>query len=103
MGHKTLGLIKHEARSSLTLQAPVFGPQRFLVFNMLRVDRDASHWTDLHALGLIEMANAFSALGRVDFINLFAQINSLVRALGLTHIAVDAFIGDHQCHATSST
>jgi hypothetical protein len=49
------------------------------------------------------MANAFSALGRVDFINLFAQINGLVRALGLTHIAVDAFIGDHQCHATSST
>jgi hypothetical protein len=48
------------------------------------------------------MAHALGALGRVNFVNLFAQINGLVWAFGLTHIAVDAFVGDHQCHGWGS-
>jgi hypothetical protein len=49
------------------------------------------------------MAHAFGAFRWVNFVNFFAQINRLIRALGLAHIAVDAFIGDHQCHGASST
>jgi hypothetical protein len=48
------------------------------------------------------MAHALGALGRVDFVDFFAQINRLVRALRLAHIAVDAFVGDHQCHGWGS-
>jgi hypothetical protein len=70
---------------------------------MLRVDRYASDGTDLHALGLVKMARALGAFGRINFIDLQAQINGLVGALWLTHIAVDAFIGDHQCHVRIST
>jgi hypothetical protein len=69
---------------------------------MLRVDGNTSHRTNLHTLRLVKMAHAFGAFGRVDFVNFFAQINRLVRALRLTHIAVDAFIGDHQGHAWGS-
>jgi hypothetical protein len=69
---------------------------------MLGVDGNAGHGADLHTLGLVKMAHALGALGRVDFVNFFAQINRLVRALGLTHIAVDAFVGDHQCHGWGS-
>jgi hypothetical protein len=48
------------------------------------------------------MPDALGALGWIDFVNLFAQINSLIRAFGLTHIAVDALVGDHQCHGWGS-
>jgi hypothetical protein len=48
------------------------------------------------------MAHTLGAFGGVDFVNFFAQINRLVWALRLTHIAVDAFIGDHQCHGWGS-
>ena len=73
-----------------------------MVFDVLGVDGDASHGADLHTLGLVKMPDALGALGWVDLVNFFAQINRLVRALGLTHIAVDAFIGDHQCHGWGS-
>jgi hypothetical protein len=84
------------------LQTPVFGPQRLLAFNVLRVDGNAGHGTDLDTLRLVKMANALGAFGRIDLIDLFAQVNRLVWALGLTHIAIDAFIGDHQCHVVDS-
>ncbi len=70
---------------------------------MLRIDRDAGHGADLHALRLVKMPHAFGAFARVDFVNFFAQINRLIGALGLAHIAVDAFVGDHQSHAKDST
>jgi hypothetical protein len=65
---------------------------------MLRVNRNAGHGADLHALGLVKVADTLGALARIDFVDLSPQINGLVRALGLTHIAVDAFVGDHQSH-----
>ena len=86
----------------LRLQTAVFGPQRLWAFDMLRVDGDAGHRADLNALGLVKMADAFGAFGRIDLIDLWAQVNRLVGALGLTDIAVDAFIGDHQRHTTGS-
>jgi hypothetical protein len=48
------------------------------------------------------MAYAFGAFGRVDFVDFFAQINRFVWTFRFTHIAVDAFVGDHQCHGWGS-
>jgi hypothetical protein len=69
---------------------------------MLRMNGDASDGTDLHALGLIEMAHALGAFGWVNLIDLLAQVNGLIGAFRLAHITVDAFIGDHQRHAKDS-
>jgi len=44
------------------------------------------------------VAHAFSALSGIYFINQLAHVNGRVRAFGLTHITVDAFVRDHQCH-----
>jgi hypothetical protein len=48
------------------------------------------------------MAHTLGAFGWVDFINFRPQIDSLVGAFGFTHIAVDAFVGDHQSHVLSA-
>jgi hypothetical protein len=66
---------------------------------MLRVHRYAGHRADLHALGLVKMAHALGALVRVDLVELLTHIDGIVGALGLAHIAVDAFIGNHQRHS----
>jgi hypothetical protein len=85
------------------LQAAVFDPEGFRGLHVPGVHRDAGHRTDLHALGFIKVTNALGAFDRIDFVNFFAQIDRLIGALGLAHIAVDAFVGDHQSHAVSST
>ena len=69
--------------------------------DMRRVHRDAAHRADLHALRLVEVADAFGAARRVDLVDLRAHRDRLVRALGLAHIAVDAFVGDQQGHGVS--
>jgi hypothetical protein len=84
------------------MQSPVFDPPRLLALYVLRVDGNTGHGAHLNALRLVKMTDALRAFGRVDLIDLFAQINRLVRALGLTHITVDALIGDHQCHVLDS-
>jgi len=48
------------------------------------------------------MTHAFGAFIRVDLIDFLAQINGLVRALRLAHIAVDALVGDDQSHDLAS-
>ena len=65
---------------------------------MLGVYRDAGHRAQLHALGLVKMAHAFGAFVGVDLVDFLSQGDGLVRALGLTHIAVDALIGNKQRH-----
>jgi hypothetical protein len=40
------------------------------------------------------VANALGTEGGVNFINVRAHGNSLIRTLGLTHVTVDAFMGD---------
>ena len=76
----------------------VFLPQRFLALDVLRIDRDARHRADLHALRFVKMADAFGAFFGVDLIDLLAQINRFVRAFGLADVAVDALVGDQQGH-----
>src|SRR6218665_62410 len=68
---------------------------------MLRVRRNAGHRADLHALGGIEMAHAFGAFVRVDPVDFRPEGDRLVRAFWLTHVAVDALVGDHQRHGVS--
>jgi hypothetical protein len=73
-----------------------------LALNVLWVDGDACHWADLDTLRLVKMPDTLGAFGGVNFVNFLAQIDRLIRALGLAHIAVDAFVGDHQCHGAGS-
>ena len=80
-------------------QAPVLGPQRApRLSTCAGFDRNAGHRADLHALRLVEVADALGALARVDLVDLGAHRDRLVRALGLADIAVDALVGDHQRH-----
>ena len=83
----------------MSLQPPVFGPECFPALYLLWIHGNTGHRAHLNALRLVEMPHALCAFAGVDFINLRPQINRLVRALRLAHIAIDAFIGDHQCHA----
>jgi hypothetical protein len=48
------------------------------------------------------MAYAFSAFVGIDLIDFWPQEDRFIRALGFTHITVDAFIGDHQGHKNPS-
>jgi hypothetical protein len=47
------------------------------------------------------MPHALGALVGVDFVNFWPKKNSFIGTLGLTDIAIDAFIGDHQGHKKS--
>jgi hypothetical protein len=89
-------------RSRRSLQQPKLRHQSIAPFHPLGVDGNAGHWTHLHALRLIEMTDAFGAFVGIDLVNLGPQKNSFVGALGLTHIAVDAFVCDHQGHESVS-
>ena len=80
----------------------VFFPQSRFTLDKVGIDRNTSHRADLHALRLVKMADAFGAFVGVNLVNVFAHVNGLVRALGLAHVAVDALIGDQQCHDLSS-
>jgi hypothetical protein len=62
------------------------------------IDRNTSHRTDLHTLGLIKVTHALCALVGIDFINFRAKVDRLIGAFRFADIAVDAFIGDHQGH-----
>ena len=85
------------------MQPAVFGPECLLTLNVLWVNGDARHRTDLDTLRLVKMPDTLGAFGRVNFVNLLAQIDRLVRAFGLAYIAIDAFVGDHQSHVLGST
>ena len=72
--------------------------QRVTAFDEVRIDGNAVDRTYLPALRLIEMTDALRAFGRIDLVDLRPLRNGLVRAFGLAHIAVDAFVGDEECH-----
>ena len=65
---------------------------------MLWMDGNARHGTHLHALRFVKVAYALGAFVGVDLVDLRPQKNSFVWALWLAHIAVNAFVGDHQSH-----
>src|SRR5437899_1221973 len=58
---------------------------------------DGAH---LDALRFIEVPHAFSALRRIDLVDLGSEEDRLVGAFGFAHVAVDAFVGNHQRHGS---
>tara|TARA_Y100001936_G_scaffold254168_1_gene326225 strand:- start:1437 stop:1778 length:342 start_codon:yes stop_codon:yes gene_type:complete len=81
----------------------VFGEELFFSFDVVGVEGNAVYGADLLALGFVEVADAFGAAGGIDFVDFLAHIDRFVRALWLAYVAVDAFVGDQQCHAIAVT
>lgn len=73
----------------------VFFPQLLIAFNMVWIfdDRIVDR-TDFLTRRRVVVANALSTEGGVNFINVHAHGNSLIRTLRFTHVTVDAFMGD---------
>ena len=65
-------------RHTNALQTLVFLPQSLARFDKLWVDGDARHGADLHTLWFVKVAYTLGAFVRVNLVNLFAQVNSLV-------------------------
>ena len=60
---------------------------------------NASNGANLNALRFVKVTNAFGAFAGVDLVNFDTHADGLIRAFRFTHIAVDAFVGDYECHA----
>jgi hypothetical protein len=72
--------------------------QFFLCFGMIQIERNAIDGAHFFALRRIKMADAFGAFCWIDFVDFDAHVDGLVRALGLAHVAVNALIGNFECH-----
>jgi hypothetical protein len=79
----------------------VSGEQLLSRLDERRVDWNAADGADLHALRLVEVADALGALQRIDLVDQLAHRDGVVRALGLADVAVDALVGDPQRHRSS--
>ena len=90
------GLAAGTGAQRLGLQAPVLRPQGLARLDVRRIDRNAGDGADLHALRLVEVADALGALARVDDVDRLAHRDRRVGALGLADVAVDALVGDDQ-------
>jgi hypothetical protein len=80
-------------------EALVFEEQLFLSLCMLGIERYAIHGTDLLALRLVEMADAFGAQSRIDDVDLRPLRDGAVGTFRFAHVAVDAGIDDLEGHA----
>ena len=69
-----------------------------MALDKLWMDGNTRHRADLHALWFTKMTDALGAFVRVDFVDLGAHVDRIVRALGLAHVAVDTFIGYQKRH-----
>ena len=77
----------------------VFFHQIIIGFFIIRIERNAIHRADLHALWRIKMSDALGAFIRVDDLNFVALRNRFVRAFGQAHITVDALVGNRDGHS----
>ena len=68
--------------------------QLLLGVGVSRVFGNAFYRAHHHTLRLIEMPHALGAFAWVYFINFFTHADRAVRALGLAHVTVNAFVGD---------
>src|SRR5471032_1921535 len=90
--------------SALRFHQPlIFHHQLDGIFLMRRIAGNAIHRAHLLALRFVVVANAFGALVRVDHVDVDTHLDSVVRALGLAYVAVDALIGNEQGHALLSS
>jgi hypothetical protein len=63
-------------------------------FYIVGMQWNAINRTDLPALRGIKMAYALRALVGIDLVNLNPHKNRIIRALGLTDVAIDALVGN---------
>jgi hypothetical protein len=63
-------------------------------FHIIGMQGNAINGADLPALRGIKMAYALRALIGVDLVNLNPHKNCIIRALGFTDVAIDAFVGN---------
>ncbi len=66
---------------------------------MIRIHQNALYRADFLALRCFEMAYAFCALGMFNLVDFHTHVDGFVWTLRLTNIAVDALVGDIQCHS----
>ena len=59
---------------------------------------NAADRANLHTLGLVKMADTFSAFLWVNLIDVSTEVNGIIRAFRFTHITIDALVRDHQGH-----
>ena len=97
-GNDRRSQVRRRRRQRSALQPMVFGEQLLRRLDVRRIDRDAAHRAQLHALRLVEVAHALGAALGIDLVDLLAHRDRLVGALGLADIAVDALVGDPQGH-----
>jgi len=75
-----------------SLQAFILGLQLLFGLTPFGVEWDAVYWADLLALRFVVVTHAFGAFVGVDFVDVRAHVNGVVRALGLAHVAINTFI-----------
>ena len=63
-------------------------------FYIVGMQWNAINGTNLPALWGIKMAYALRALVGIDLVNLNPHKNRIIRALGLTDVAIDALVGN---------
>jgi len=85
-----------------SLQSFKFGLQLLFGFSPCRIEGNATDWTHLLALGFAMVTDTFGASMRVDLINFRPHENRIVGTLGFAHIAIDAIVGNHQCHGVDT-
>ena len=78
-------------------------PQEFCVqlvvrFREVQIQRDAVDGTNLAALRFCEMPDAFGAPVRIDLVDLLALKDRIVRALGLTDVAINTLVRNLERH-----
>ena len=73
-----------------------------LRFNKIDVEWYAINRAYLHALGRIKMSHAFGTFVRVNFVNLDALKNGVVRAFRLANVAIDALVSNFKCQLNAT-
>ena len=73
-------------------QALVLFQQFLLAFYMIGIMRNAVDRTHFDTLGCFIVTNTLGTQIGIDHVDFITGADSLVRALGFTHIAIDAFI-----------
>jgi len=86
--------------SAFRLELLVLGLEFFLGLGVVRVDEDTVYRADFDTLRLVVMADTLGAEIGIDLIDFVTLADSAVGAFGFTYIAVNTFVGNHQCHGT---
>src|SRR5690554_627663 len=78
----------------------VFRVKLFMSLTLVRIEWDTVNRAHLLALRLTKMADALRTKVGIYLVDLRSLINGTVRALRLTNVTIDTFIGNHQRHGT---